>query len=97
VKNLEKARLDSSGATPPLAQDLGLVLLTNGAGAMARMAVDLGQTTSKYDCVLGANLHPTVPVDRHIFVKRIRAWVVADDFISALNAQSLVSFTPGPP
>ena len=97
MAGLEKLRLDSSGATAPSAEDLGLVLLTNGIGGMARMAVNLGQTTSKYDCVLGANLHPAVPVDRHIFVKRIRAWVVADGFISALNAQSLVSFIPGPP
>jgi hypothetical protein len=36
-------------------------------------------------------------VDRHIFVKRIRVWVVADGFISALNGESLISFTPGPP
>jgi predicted glycogen debranching enzyme len=94
---LEKRRLNGAATAPALADDLGLVLLTNGIGGMARMAVDLGQVSSKYDCVLGANLHPAVPVDRHIFVKRIRAWVVADGFISALNAQSLVSFTPGPP
>jgi len=97
VAALEKRRLNGAATAPALADELGMVLLTNGIGGMARMAVDLGQVSSKYDCVLGANLHPAVPVDRHIFVKRIRAWVVADGFISALNAQSLVSFTPGPP
>src|ERR1043165_2290284 len=80
-----------------MADDLGVVLLTNGLGGMARMAVDLGQVYSKYDCVLAANLHSAVPVDRHIFVKRVRVWVVADGFISPLNAQSLVGFRPGPP
>ena len=75
----------------------GLVLLTNGIGGMARMPIDLGNVQSKYDCVLGANLHPSVPVDRHVFVKRVRVWVAADGFIVALNGKNLVSFTPGPP
>lgn len=74
-----------------------VVLLANGRGGMARMCVDLGEVKSKYDCVLGANLHPRVPVDRHIFVKRIRLWANADHFITALNAQSMQSFEPGPP
>ena len=73
------------------------VLLTNGIGGMARFQIHLGTVKSKYDCVLGANLHPAVPVDRHIFVKRVRIWVVADGFISALNNESLIAFTPGPP
>ena len=64
---------------------------------MARMCVDLGRINSKYDCVLGANLHPTVPVDRHVLVKRIRVWVNADGFLSPLNLKSLVSFRSGPP
>jgi predicted glycogen debranching enzyme len=74
-----------------------LVLLTNGIGGMARLGVDLGRITSKYDCVLGANLHPSLPVDRHIFAKRIRVWVNADGFISPLDFQELDSFEAGPP
>jgi starch synthase (maltosyl-transferring) len=74
-----------------------LVLLTNSIGGMARICTDLGRVNSKYDCVLGANLNPSVPVDRHIFVKRIRAWVSADGFLSPLDAKNLLSFTPGPP
>ena len=74
-----------------------LALLTNGIGGMARLQVDLGAVKSKYDCVLGASLHPQVPVDRHILAKRIRVWVVADGFISSLNQDSLVSFSAGPP
>ena len=74
-----------------------LLLLTNGIGGMARLCVDLGRVNSKYDCVLGANLHPTLPVDRHVFVKRIRVWVNADGFLSPLDAKNLSSFEVGPP
>ena len=74
-----------------------LVLLTNGIGGMARICVDLGRVNSKYDCVLGANLDASVPVDRHVFVKRIRVWVNADGFLSPLNAENLASFDAGPP
>ncbi len=74
-----------------------IILLTNGRGGMARICVDVGRVLSKYDCVLGANLHPRVPVDRHIFVKRIRVWVNADGFISPLDFRSLASVEPGAP
>jgi starch synthase (maltosyl-transferring) len=75
----------------------GLVLLTNGIGGMARICVDLGRVNSKYDCILGANLNPNVPVDRHVFVKRLRVWVNADGFLSPLNLKNLASFKAGPP
>ncbi|MEO5802219.1 MAG: amylo-alpha-1,6-glucosidase [Verrucomicrobiota bacterium] len=74
-----------------------LVLLTNGIGGMARLPVDFSRVNSKYDCLLGANLHSAFPVDRHIFVKRVRVWLNADGFITPLNAQNLVSIQPGPP
>jgi hypothetical protein len=74
--------------------NLGL-LLTNGIGGMARLCVDLGRVNSKYDCALGANLNPTVPVDRHVFVKRIRVWVNADGFLSPLDFKNLASFQAG--
>ncbi|MBM3839082.1 MAG: amylo-alpha-1,6-glucosidase [Verrucomicrobia bacterium] len=74
-----------------------LILLTNGIGGMARLCVDLGQIQSKYDCLLGANLHPSVPADRHILAKRARVWVNADGFITALDIKNLIDFTPGPP
>jgi predicted glycogen debranching enzyme len=78
-------------------QSTDLVLLTNGRGGMARICVDLGRILSKYDCVLGANLHPTLPVDCHVLAKRIRVWVNAHGFISPLDFRSLESFIPGPP
>ena len=74
-----------------------LVLLTNGIGGMARLCVDFGRVNSKYDCALGASLHPSVPVDRHVFVKRLRAWVNADGFLSPLDFKSLASFQAGSP
>ena len=64
---------------------------------MARLCVDLGRVNSKYDCVLGANLNPDLPVDRHIFVKRLRVWVNADGFLSPLDFKNLAAFHPGPP
>ncbi len=74
-----------------------LVLLTNGRGGMSRVLVHLGQISSKYDCLLGANLNPSIPVDRHVFIKRVRAWIDADGFISQLDAATLIGFEPGPP
>ena len=74
-----------------------LVLLTSGLGGMARLCVDLGRVNSKYDCVLGANLNPDFPVDRHVFVKRLRVWVNADGFLSPLDFKNLASFEIGPP
>jgi predicted glycogen debranching enzyme len=73
------------------------VLLTNSRGGMARLCLDLGRINSKYDCVLGANLHPSLPVDRHIFAKRIRIWVNSEGFIVPLDFTSLDAFAPGPP
>ncbi len=78
-------------------QSSDLVLLANGIGGMARLCVDLGRVNSKYDCVLGANLNPNFPVDRHVFVKRIRVWVNADGFLSPLDFKNLAAFDAGPP
>lgn len=89
-----------SGAPPRpagLPKPTDRVLLTNGRGGMARLCVDLGRVQSKYDCVLGANLHPEFPVDRHVLAKRLRVWVSADGFISPLDYQSLARFEAGPP
>ncbi|WLT31264.1 amylo-alpha-1,6-glucosidase [Geothrix sp. PMB-07] len=85
-------------ATPPLPCPgrEGLALLTNGRGGMVRLHGDLGAVASKYDCLLAANLHPTAPSDRHVLAKRLRAWVNADGFITALDGHNLLSFEGGP-
>jgi predicted glycogen debranching enzyme len=64
---------------------------------MARVHGDLGAITSKYDCLLAANLHPTAPSDRQVLAKRLRAWVNADGFITPLDGRNLAAFEPGPP
>ena len=74
-----------------------MTLLTNGIGGMARLCVHFGRIRSKYDCLLGANLHDKVPVDRHVFVKRARVWVVADGFVTPLDEHGLIAFEDGPP
>ncbi len=74
-----------------------VLLLANGRGGMAHLPVDIGRVNSKYDCALGANLHPDFPVDRHILAKRLRVWISADGFITALNLQNLASVQAGPP
>ncbi|MCK6489730.1 MAG: glycogen debranching enzyme N-terminal domain-containing protein [Planctomycetes bacterium] len=74
-----------------------VALLTNGIGGMARLGVDFGRVQSKYDCALGANLHPEAPSDRHVLVKRVRAWLNADGFITPLDGSQLERFQPGPP
>lgn len=74
-----------------------LALLTNARGAMARIHADVGRIMSKYDCALGANLHPSVPCDRHVLIKRVRVWAIADGFITALNSETLIRFHAGPP
>jgi starch synthase (maltosyl-transferring) len=80
---------------PVGSKDPSLVLLTNGRGGMARLCVDLGRVTSKYDCLLGANLHPALPVDRHVMAKRVRVWAMANGFLSPLNHETLADFELG--
>lgn len=94
-----RVRFVEAGAysPPPVPAPGSMILLTNGLGGMARMAVDLGAIFSKYDCLLGANLHPDLPVDRHVFVKRVRVWLNADNFVTPLDADNLIEFSPGPP
>ncbi|TVR39248.1 MAG: amylo-alpha-1,6-glucosidase, partial [Planctomycetota bacterium] len=70
-----------------------MTLLSNGRGGMARLAVDFGHISSKYDAALAANLHPGHPVDRHVFIKRLRLWAEVDGFISPLNGSSLREFS----
>jgi starch synthase (maltosyl-transferring) len=89
----ENPTLNSSGQL----KRTDLALLTNGRGGMARLCADLGRVNSKYDCVLGASLHATLPVDRHVFAKRVRAWINADGFITPLDFNNQASFAPGPP
>ena len=68
------------------------VLLTNGRGAMSMIRIDPGVVESKYDCILGANLNESLPVDRHVFVKRIRLWGRVGRRTVPLNRERLINF-----
>lgn len=83
--------------TGPFTECKASALLTNRRGGMAEICIDLGNIQSKYDCILGANLHPSLPVDRHVFVKRARVWANINGFLSPLDLENLVEFEPGPP
>ncbi len=50
-------------------------LLTNERGAYSQVRLEWGRIESQYDCLLGCNLHPQVPVDRHILLTRCRVWL----------------------
>ena len=76
-------------------RQLPMSLLTNGRGAMSRMSAWLGESQSKYDCVLAANLHPTLPEDRWVMVKRLRVWVDANGFLAELDRTLMISFGGG--
>ncbi|MFN8012303.1 MAG: amylo-alpha-1,6-glucosidase [Holophagaceae bacterium] len=75
----------------------GLVLLTNGRGAYARLRSDFGAIASKYDALLAANLDAEAPCDRHVLATRARAWVNADSFLTPLDRHALAAVEPGPP
>ncbi|MFW5830332.1 MAG: amylo-alpha-1,6-glucosidase, partial [Planctomycetota bacterium] len=89
--------LDPASLQPRPARNDSCVLLTNGRGGMCYMPVIPHLVTSKYHCLLGANLHPRVPADRHVFAKRLRAWVNIDGFTAPLDDNALVTCRPGPP
>jgi len=95
IRYLSPAPSYSNHVNKPPADSL--ILLTNDRGGMARLGVDLGHIRSKYDCVLGANLNPDFPVDRHILVKRMRAWISANGFVTSLSLQNLAAFEIGQP
>lgn len=74
-----------------LANDLYAVD-ANQRGAMVHVNGEWGRLDSVYDCLLGANLDPVVPVDRHVMLTRLRGWAVVRGYSTELNAESLHSF-----
>lgn len=83
----------SGSSLPGEAPESSCVLLTNRRGGMGIIRLDLGSVDSKYDCVLGANLSEFLPVDRHVFVKRIRLWGRCGNRITPLDRHNLKSFS----
>ena len=60
------------------------------------MRVHWSDIQSKYDGILQANLHPSVPTDRHLMFTRARAWIVHKGFSRALNKETQSHFSYHP-
>jgi predicted glycogen debranching enzyme len=67
-------------------------IATNARGAFAQVRGAWGEIRTQYDAFLAANLHPEVPVDRHVMLTRCRAWLVCRGYSHALASDSLESF-----
>ncbi len=65
---------------------------TNGRGGMMRAHAFWGALESKYDALLGANLHPNVPVDRRMMLIRCRAWLVFQGYSQEVSIDALTAF-----
>jgi predicted glycogen debranching enzyme len=72
-----------------------LALCVNGRNAMALVRGAWGEVRSQYDAMLAANLDPEVPVDRHVFLTRCRAWLVNRGYSLQLGVVCLERFTAG--
>ncbi len=68
-------------------------LCTNATGAMSLLHGEFGVITSQYNCLLGANLSPNFPVDRHIMLTRIRAWLVFTGYSVPLDINCTKAFS----
>ncbi|MBN1671971.1 MAG: glycogen debranching enzyme N-terminal domain-containing protein [Kiritimatiellae bacterium] len=86
LRVLRSVRQDGLGGRQPYA------VCTNGRGAMAQVRGNWAEIRSQYDCLLGANLDPDYPVDRHIMLTRCRAWLVRQGYAHAVNLECLDAF-----
>ena len=48
----------------------------NGRGGAVHVCIETGRLLSRYDAIMLANLHPEIPVDRHIMWRRLRFWMI---------------------
>ena len=71
-------------------------ICANQRGTLCHMRVHWSDIQSKYDGILQANLHPSVPTDRHLMFTRARAWIVHKGFSRALNKETQSHFSYHP-
>ncbi len=71
-------------------------ILANQCGTMAQIPVAWGDIHSQYNCLLGLNLDPRVPVDKTIFFTRCRLWLRRNGYSAAIDKDCLKSFTADP-
>lgn len=67
-------RFPSLYAHADVADSGALFLSANDRGAMLRAPIAWGDLASRYDALLAANLHPSIPENRWIMMTRFRAW-----------------------
>lgn len=67
-------------------------ICTNEHGALSQVRIGWADLRSKYDALLSANLNPLVPVDRHTFFTRCKAWIVYRDYSNELSLPCQKSF-----
>lgn len=66
-----------------------LVVLSNGAGAMAYAHRAWGVAESQYNCLLAVNCDENVPVDKMVFWTRCRAWIRRQGFSAAVDSSCM--------
>ena len=64
----------------------------NGRGALLWHTVEPGELRSRYDAVLLANLNPNFPENRHIMLRRFRAWSIFHAKTQEFTADCLINF-----
>lgn len=67
-------------------------LQTNGRGAAVHVCVESGRLLSRYDAIMLANLHPEIPVDRHIMWRRFRIWMICRARRQAITTEMIETF-----
>lgn len=96
-----RGHLWSLGATPqPIALQLTgrevrpdhQFLLTNDRGSYCLLPVAPGTVYSKYNALLAANLHPSLPDERVVLVKRLRCWLETQLYSYPLETDYLQCF-----
>ncbi len=70
-----------------------LFMDTNHKGGMLRAPIVWGKTESRYDALLAANCHESLPVDRWVMLTGCRAWVVYQDYSQELSFEGLHTFS----
>ena len=65
---------------------------SNRMGGMMRAYISWGSLRSRYDAILAANLHKSMPVNRRVMLTRCRAWVVFQGYSQEIGPDCLESF-----
>ena len=71
-------------------------VLSNGAGASAKIPAAWGEVFSKYDSLFSANPDPAVPSDRLVLWTRCRAWLRHEGYSRELNRDCMSGFRVSP-